>query len=289
MSGKAKDPVGPAATSHRSPSTTRPKVPAPKGTAAAKKTDRNPRTSVSSNKGAFRNTSTKGGAILDIRAESLPVRNDGKGAAGIGRKFRGEAGLVLREVTSIEELLRGMAQAQVDMAELGIGLLEQQADEFAAVGQEIADGLRQLFAEGFPEGGFDVADAVQAIAAPQLWEQRLGGLLSPAEYSEFVDKSRQAVQQQITNGSLLAARDRNGRWRIPRWQVGMAPDARKALVTATRLLVEEGRMDPWSALAWTTAPHPEAAEAKPHLMVSDPAGAGRVLELARHDAHAASR
>jgi hypothetical protein len=188
---------------------------------------------------------------------------------------------------SLEDLLREMARSAADAADRGLAILGQESDEFAALGHAVADGLRRLFPDGYPDGGFDVEEAVQAIAAPRLWEQRVGELLSPAEYSHVVGKTRQAIQQQITNCTLLAVRDRDARWRIPRWQVGLSVEARKALVRATRVLVEKGSMDPWSALAWATEPHPEVAGAKPHLMVREPGGVERVLQMAMRDAHAA--
>lgn len=198
-------------------------------------------------------------------------------------------GITAQDGGSLEELFQNMAESSAELAQRGIEIIEREKDEFASVGHAVADGLRQLFSDGFPEGGFDIAEAVQVLAAPRLWEERVGELLSPAEYSDVVGKSRQAVQQQITSGGLLAVRDRNARWRIPKWQVGMSAEARKALVSATRVLVEVGHLDPWSALAWTTEPHPEAAGAKPYLLVREQDGADKVVALAQRDGHAASQ
>lgn len=217
-----------------------------------------------------------------------PVRGGAKGRLAAQNETV-DPGSVMHTGGSLEELFQDIAQSSADLAQRGIEIIERERDEFAGVGQAVADGLRQLFADGFPEGGFDVAEAVQVLAAPRLWEQRVGELLSPAEYSDVVGKSRQAVQQQITSGGLLAVRDRNARWRIPKWQVGMSAEARKALVSATRLLVDVGHLDPWSALAWTTEPHPEAAGAKPYLLVREPDGADKVVALAQRDGHAASQ
>jgi hypothetical protein len=57
-----------------------------------------------------------------------------------------------------------------------------------------------------------------------------------------------------------------------------------ALAQAHRLLVEIGRLSPWSAAAWARARHPELDERTPAQWAAERRGDQRLLSVARRDA-----
>jgi len=166
------------------------------------------------------------------------------------------------------------------------GLLREAA-AFRGAGAAFAEEIAALVGDE-PLDEETVRRAARIAVADQAWQQRTGTLFETRDVAETLGVTRQRVNTLAGQARIIAVQTQSGQWRYPAWQFDLDPEQRQQAATAHRILVEEGRMSPWTALSWLTSRHPE-------LDADDPVSAIRggqadqVLVAARRDAHRAAQ
>lgn len=165
-------------------------------------------------------------------------------------------------------------------------------DAFDAAGLQYADQLREVLGGEWPQDALvDINRGVRASAAMALWDQVLGGLVSPARFAQAIVRAADEVQQLIADRRIVAMQSKNGEWHVPVWQASLPPAARQALAAAFHELVDEGRLSAWAAGAWLVNEHPDLDGLAPRTFVVDvdETSCERLVYVARGDAAAAAR
>lgn len=157
------------------------------------------------------------------------------------------------------------------------------ADPLETLKELFGSELRSLLGDALPDEGA-VHRAARLAVAEQAWRQRLGDLLETADVTKLLGVSRQRVSKLAAEHRLVAL-PQKGRVRFPAWQfVLQRRDARERLARAHAVLVEAGRLSPWSAASWCVADHPELEGHDPVSWLQDGRDGDILLEVAARDA-----
>jgi hypothetical protein len=89
--------------------------------------------------------------------------------------------------------------------------------------------LQEIGAELAPEAG---RRAALAAAADLLWESHLGPLYDTKQVRQLMEVSRQAINERVKRGTLLALPQENGDYLYPAFQFGRRGAPKKAIVEA---------------------------------------------------------
>src|SRR5699024_7836184 len=101
----------------------------------------------------------------------------------------------------------------------------------------------------------DVADKMIAtIPTLHPFDQAAGPFYNTAGLQAWLGISRQAIDQRVRAGTLLAAPLDNGRRVYPVWQFTPASQVHPALLPTWQIL--RAHSDPWTALLWLQAANP---------------------------------
>lgn len=166
----------------------------------------------------------------------------------------------------------------------------QPSDAFEELGRQFAAALRVLFDGDLPaDADIDVQQAARQAVAEHLWQQRVGRLLTSTEYAQQLGVTRQAVQHQIQNHQVVAARDSRGRWRLPLWQLELGSGAQRLAAEIFTVLTVENARTPLMAIAWFSQTRKELGGQRPLDVLGQPNQHESLLQLAREDASAADR
>ena len=162
------------------------------------------------------------------------------------------------------------------------------ADALGDVAEVFVDELRSLVGDAPLDAGA-VRRAARLVVAEQAWEQRLGELWETKDVVALLGVSKQRVSMLANTHRLIVVAD-GGRARFPAWQfAGTSSEDRDSLGKAQQMLVEAGRIDPWSAASWFLTGHPDLDGRDPVDWVRTGGTQDRLLAAAGRDAARAAQ
>jgi helix-turn-helix protein/S13-like protein len=149
------------------------------------------------------------------------------------------------------------------------------------------DELKRLIGEREPKLE-TLRRAARIVAAEESWREGLGLLLSTEEVAELLGVNPRKLAEWRRDGTLIALSSRSGAIRYPAFQFqNGAPSP--ALAEAHRLLVDKGRISPWSAASWVRSGHHELGGQSPAQWMGEHREERQLLLAAERDANRLSQ
>jgi hypothetical protein len=113
--------------------------------------------------------------------------------------------------------------------------------------------LQEIGAEHLsPEAG---RRAALTAAADLLWKSHLGPLYTTRQVCDLMDVSRQAINERVQRGALLALSQENGDYLYPAFQFGKRGNPKKAIIEALSVFPPEVA-DRHTVASWFVSPQP---------------------------------
>lgn len=185
--------------------------------------------------------------------------------------------------TKLRELERDLEELRACVSERPVA-----TDAFGVVAEIFADELRSLLGDAPPDSA-TVRRAARLAVAERAWEQGLGELWETKDVVAVLGVSKQRVSTLAKKHRLIALTHDGGR-RFPAWQfAGTDGEDRFRLAEAHRVLVEDGRINPWSAASWFLTNHPELDDTDPVEWIRSGGDPDRLLTAAGRDAARAAQ
>jgi hypothetical protein len=128
-----------------------------------------------------------------------------------------------------------------------------------------------------------VERGARAAAADATWSAAVGHLLSRDDVLEKRDITPEALAELVDSGRVITLTTRDGSTRFPEFQFFEGAPL-GSLVTAHRIMVDDGHVSPWSAASWLMAPHPELDDLSPAQWAHDQRGEEQLVTTAKRDA-----
>ena len=141
--------------------------------------------------------------------------------------------------------------------------------------------LREIGAQDLsPEAG---RRAALSAAASVVWETHLGPLYTTREVTDLMSVTRQAVNERVKRGTLLALPQQNGDYLYPAFQFGEDGKQRRAVRDALSVF-PRGVVDPHTLASWFVSPQGLLEGRTPADWVARRRPSEPLLEAARRSA-----
>lgn len=128
-----------------------------------------------------------------------------------------------------------------------------------------------------------VERGARAAAADARWSGAIGHLLTRDDILATRDITPEALAELLDSRSIITLTARDGSTRFPEFQFSEGLPL-GSLVTAHRIMVDDGHVSPWSAASWLMAPHPELDGLSPAQWAHTKRGDEHLLMTAKRDA-----
>jgi hypothetical protein len=122
--------------------------------------------------------------------------------------------------------------------------------------------------------------AALLAASELLWQRDVGPLVTTSRLQDLLRCSRQAINERVRNGRILALPTEKGEHLYPLWQFG--PTSQPLQGIAEIIETFAGAVaTPWTIASWLVSEEPEL-DGKPPIEALRRGEAGTVLAAARH-------
>ncbi|MFE3661104.1 hypothetical protein [Streptomyces sp. NPDC059165] len=159
--------------------------------------------------------------------------------------------------------------------------MRERVDQMVAGFRDALDDLKDVL-EDLPAGEeYDTGyEAAHAALAPIAWSKAVGDRIDTTEAQKVTGVSRQALQKQVRNETLLGLPGKTTTY-FPNWQFdflrgGIRPEAKKIL----RAFKSRGQFDPYMIAAWMTTPNVDLRQDTPAQVLEDGKEVERLIEVA---------
>lgn len=158
--------------------------------------------------------------------------------------------------------------------------MRERIDQMVAGFRDALEGLKDVL-EDLPVGeeyetGYEAA---HAALAPIAWSKAVGERIDTPEAQKVTGVSRQALQKQVRNETLLGLPGKTTTY-FPSWQFdfmrgGIRPEAKKVL----RAFKSRGQFDPYMISAWMTTPNVDLGQDTPAHVLENGKEVERLIEV----------
>jgi hypothetical protein len=152
--------------------------------------------------------------------------------------------------------------------------MTRSAEAFQAALDELGIDESELDAERFGRR------AALLAASELLWNREVGPLVTTSRLQDLLRCSRQAINERVRNGRLLALPTDKGEHLYPLWQFGPTSQPLPGIAEIVEALAG-AVATPWTIASWLVAPEPEL-DGKAPVEVLRKGDTGTALAAARH-------
>ncbi len=214
--------------------------------------------------------------------------------------------------TEIERYEQGRETAE-RLAEVAANIWMLLKPRLDAIVDRFSNSPARQLSAAFTEGLGDLADVLgltardtvdhdhlrharalgQRFVAQQRWSRVVGERVDTATLRQRLGVSRQALDQRVTSGSLLAVPGDITRW-YPTWQFTDSPDGLTVRPVVARIVAAfrdhlDDEFAPLTVISWADSPQPELDDMSPVDWIRDDRDDDPIVTAARRAAAALAR
>ncbi|MFH9009026.1 hypothetical protein ACH4E5_38040 [Streptomyces afghaniensis] len=159
--------------------------------------------------------------------------------------------------------------------------MRERIDQMVAGFKDALEGLKDVL-EDLPAGQeYDTGyEAAHAALAPIAWSKAVGDRIDTPEAMKVTNVSRQALQKQVRNETLLGIPGKTTTY-FPKWQFDfhqsrVRPEAKRIL----RAFKSRGQFDPHMIAAWMNTPNADLGQDTPAHVLENGEEVERLIEVA---------